>query len=165
MTLEELIARFDREHPAEMEAAREALKANPLTHHDIISADITDIMLMHEVNRLRAELAEVDARLDAAIYESSKDWWYSDRLGRIDWLHAMHVGKSQESDMWVAQIITLRDELIEARKPDCHRCRRYHRYGFGEGVCANTLIGEPACINGDGFREADPVRLYEKEEE
>jgi len=55
----ELIARFEREHPEEMAAAREALKSNPLTHHDIITADITDIMLMHEINNLRSTISRL----------------------------------------------------------------------------------------------------------
>ena len=57
-TLEQLIAKFDREYPDDMRLAREALQANPLKASDLIGIDITDALLCHEINSLRAELAE-----------------------------------------------------------------------------------------------------------
>jgi hypothetical protein len=82
--------------------------------------------------------------------------------GNVGWWHDyLRCELANANQHWIEQTEQLRTELTEAKKPDCNRCRRYHRHGFGEGVCANTLIGEPACVNGDGFREADPVRLYE----
>ena len=39
-TLEQLIAKFDREYPDDMKLAREALQANPLKASDLIGIDI-----------------------------------------------------------------------------------------------------------------------------
>lgn len=72
-TLEQLIAKFDREYPDDMRLAREALQANPLKASDLIGIDITDALLCHEINRLRAELAECkrdNERLHVAMCQS-----------------------------------------------------------------------------------------------
>ena len=62
-SLAELIAKFDREHPEDMRIAREELKRRPLTSNDFSCVDITEVLLCHEITRLRAELAKANALL------------------------------------------------------------------------------------------------------
>lgn len=48
--------------------------------------------------------------------------------------------------------------------PDCLLCTAYHRNGFGVGACARVLLGDPSCVNGDQYRVANPIRLYQRED-
>ena len=56
-SLAELIAKFDREHPEDMRIAREELKRRPLTSENFSCVDITEVLLCHEIARLRADYA------------------------------------------------------------------------------------------------------------
>jgi len=70
-SLAELIAKFDREHPEDMRIAREELKRRPLTSNDFSCVDITEVLLCHEIARLRAELEE--CKRDAERYRWLRD--------------------------------------------------------------------------------------------
>lgn len=113
-SLAELIAKFDRERPEDMRIAREELKRRPLTSDDFSCVDITEVLLRHEIARLRDELETERMRLVACSVISLANTPESAASAR-----EMHPDYQSPSCDDVARAIdremALRAELVECR--------------------------------------------------
>ena len=87
------------------------------------------------------ELQDIKVLLKDDLYES-KDWQYSDTLGRVEWLIGMVASKNVEIEMWLEQIEQLREEIeyLKAQaihdqyKAESEGEERGYRMGYADGL-------------------------------
>ena len=87
------------------------------------------------------ELQDIKVLLRDDLYES-KDWRYSDTLGRVEWLIGMVASKNEEIEMWLEQIEQLREEIeyLKAQaihdqyKAESEGEERGYRMGYADGL-------------------------------
>lgn len=65
-------------------------------------------------------------------------------------------------EYWHSEVLRLRAELAEARKPDCRTCVHFSE-DYEQGHECLLAGGPFTCTNGEFYKRADPMRLYEKE--
>lgn len=87
------------------------------------------------------ELQDIKVLLRDDLYES-KDWRYSDTLGRVEWLIGMVASKNEEIEMWLEQINQLREEneylkaqgIHDQYKAESEGEERGYRMGYEDGL-------------------------------
>ena len=87
------------------------------------------------------ELQDIKVLLRDDLYES-KDWRYSDTLGRVEWLTGMVASKNEEIEMWLEQIEQLREEneylkaqaIHDQYKAESEGEERGYRMGYADGL-------------------------------
>jgi hypothetical protein len=105
-----------------------------------------------EIERLRSNsLALEDEKND--YMDGVGDVLRQDHDGETLWAAAQRV---------MSECDRLRAELVEARKPDCRTCVHFSE-DYEQGHECLLAGGPFPCTNGEFYKRADPVRLYEKE--
>lgn len=67
-----------------------------------------------EIERLRAQLDTISAKVPAEYAQYSKDWRESDTAGRIDWLIAMYESVKEDRDALCAELDAFRNNYTLA---------------------------------------------------
>ena len=90
---------------------------------------------------MMGELQDIKVLLRDDLYES-KDWRYSDTLGRVEWLIGMVASKNEEIEIWLEQINQLREEIEYLKthtihdqyKAESEGEERGYRMGYEDGL-------------------------------